>query len=153
MLYSASKKGFYNLAIHGSAIPDDAVEITDDYYIELLNGQSQGKRIIADANGSPILSDPPKPTLEQVIYAFAAAVQRRLDEFSKTRNYDGILSASTYAYSTVPKFACEGRYAVEARDATWAKCCEILAAVEDGSRPIPELDELFSELPELAWPD
>ena len=45
-----------------------------------------------------------------------------------------------------------GQYAVEARDATWAKCYEILALVESGSRQIPTLDELLAELPVLAWP-
>lgn len=78
---------------------------------------------------------------------------RRADDFAKTRNYTNIMSAATYATSTVPKFKAEGQYAVEARDATWAKCYEILAAVEAGSRPIPTLDELLAELPVLTWPN
>ena len=45
------------------------------------------------------------------------------------------------------------RYAVEARDSTWAKCYEILAAVEAGSRPMLTLDELLTELPVLTWPN
>ena len=81
-----------------------------------------------------------------------AAVQKHLDDFARTRNYDGILSAATYATSQVPKFKAEGQYAVEARDATWAKCYEILAAVEAGSRPMPTLDEVIAALPELMWP-
>ena len=63
------------------------------------------------------------------------------------------MSAATYATSTVPKFKAEGKYAVEARDATWAKCYEVLAAVEAGSRPMPTLDELLAELPVLTWPN
>jgi len=53
---------------------------------------------------------------EQVIAQYTAAVQSHLDAFAQTRNYDGILSAATYATSTVPKFQVEGQYAVEARD-------------------------------------
>jgi hypothetical protein len=53
----------------------------------------------------------------------------------------------------VPKFKAEGQYAVEARDATWAKCYEVLAAVEAGTRPMPTLDELLAELPVLSWPN
>lgn len=81
------------------------------------------------------------------------AAQIRLDVFARTRNYDGILSAATYATSTVPKFQQEGQYAVEARDQTWAKLYEILAEVEAGTRPVPtSYADIEPELPVLAWP-
>jgi hypothetical protein len=81
------------------------------------------------------------------------ATQRRLDEFARTRNYDGILSACTYSTSTVPKFATEGQYAVEARDATWAKLYSILDEVNAGTRPITSgFSAIESELPVLVWP-
>ena len=90
---------------------------------------------------------------EKIIADFTQSVQKHLDDFARTRNYDSILSAATYATSTNPKFAVEGQYAVEARDATWAKCYEVLAAVEAGSSPMPTLDELLAELPVLTWPN
>ena len=90
---------------------------------------------------------------DRLIAEYTGAVQKHLDVFARTRGYDGILSAATYATSTVPKFAAEGQYAVEARDATWAKCYEVLAAVEAGSSPMPTLDELLAELPVLTWPN
>lgn len=95
----------------------------------------------------------PVKAAEATVAKYTAAVQQRLDDFAQTRGYDGILSAATYATSAVPKFAAEGQYAVNARDAAWAKCYEILAAVESGSRPMPTLDELIAELPVLAWPN
>lgn len=153
MFYSRSTGGFYTHGIHGAKIPADAVEITEDEHAALLDGQSHGKLIQADANGRPVLVDPPPPTPEQIIAQYTDGVQQHLDTFARTRNYDGILSASTYATSQVPKFKTEGQYAVEARDATWAKCYEILAAVEAGSRPMPTLDELLAELPVLTWPN
>ena len=105
-------------------------------------------------NGTTFVNPPPPPkTPEEIIAEFTAKIQARLDAFARTRGYDGILSAATYATSTVPKFKAEGQYAVEARDATWAKCYEILAAVEAGSRPMPTLDELLAELPVLTWPN
>ena len=152
MLYAKSTNGFYDEAIHGDNIPADAVEITAEEHQSLLEGQSQDKIISADADGKPILKDPPPPTVEQIIAQYDAAVQQRLDDFAKTRNYTNIMSAATYATSTAPKFKAEGQYAVEARDATWAKCYEVLAAVEAGSRPMPTLDELLTELPVLTWP-
>lgn len=153
MFYSPSTNGFYAESIHGDAIPSDAVEITAEDHAALINGQSKGKLIQADANGRPVLVDPPPPTVEQIVAQYTAAVQKHLDDFARTRGYDGILSAATYATSTVPKFKAEGQYAVEARDATWAKCYEVLAAAEAGTRPMPTFEELLAELPVLAWPN
>lgn len=153
MFYAKSSSGFYDTAVHNSNTPADAVEITTEEHQALLEGQSNGKIISADANGFPVLQDPPPPTTEQIIAQYTAGVQKHLDDFAKARNYDGILSAATYATSTVPKFAAEGQYAVEARDATWAKCYEILAAVEGGTRPMPTMEELIAEFPVLTWPN
>ena len=65
MFYSAKTGGFYDAAIHGDNIPVDAVEITADEHSALLEGQSQGKRIVADENGYPVLQDPPPLTLDE----------------------------------------------------------------------------------------
>ena len=82
------------------------------------------------------------------------STQDRLDSFAKTRGYDGILSACTYATSTVAKFKSEGQYCVEARDATWAKLLEILSEVEASTRPMPSgYSDIEGELPDLVWPD
>ena len=103
---------------------------------------------------------PPEPpvvpevkTPDQAKREIVNAVQKRLDVFAQTRNYDGILSACTYANSTVPKFAAEGQYAVNARDAAWATCYQIMAAVQAGQRPMPTVEQVLSELPALAWPN
>ncbi len=86
---------------------------------------------------------------EQIIQS----AQTRLDEFARTRGYDGILSACTYASSTVPKFQAEGQYCVDARDNTWATLYTILSEVESGIRPSPiAYSDLEPELPVLTWP-
>lgn len=97
--------------------------------------------------------EPYTPTPEEQQAAFVSAIQAHLDNFARTRNYDGILSAVTYATSTVPKFRAEGQYAVQARDATWARGYEILDEVMRGQRPRPGLEEVLAELPELKWPE
>lgn len=80
------------------------------------------------------------------------AVQNRLDTFARTRNYDGILSACTYATSTNSQFKVEGQYCVDVRDATWAKLYEIMAAVQQGLMPAPtSYADVESELPVLEW--
>ena len=129
---------------------DDLPEWHDDLPVVDVTGQDVAQGDVW--NGSSF-EKPPAPAPEQIIAQYTGAVQQHLDNFARTRNYDGILSAATYATSQVPKFKAEGQYAVEARDATWAKCYEILAAVEAGSRPMPTLDELLAELPVLTWPN
>lgn len=66
VIYSPTTGGFYAREIHGDNIPEDAVEITTEDHAALIEGQSQGKRIVADANGFPILIDPPKPTAAEI---------------------------------------------------------------------------------------
>ena len=80
------------------------------------------------------------------------ATQQRLDDFARTRNYDGILSACTYATSTVPKFAAEGQVAVNLRDATWAALYQILEEVQAGQREAPTgFSDIEPLLPPLEW--
>lgn len=89
----------------------------------------------------------------QIQQEIIAATQHRLDAFAQTRGYDGILSACTYATSTITKFRVEGQYCVDARDATWATLYTIMAAVEAGTRPMPSCyADVEPSLPALAWP-
>lgn len=61
LFFAKSTRGFYSSDIHDS-IPSDAVEITKAEHADLLAGQCSGKVIEADADGYPILQDPPKAT-------------------------------------------------------------------------------------------
>lgn len=106
--------------------------------------------------------EPPKPTLEEKAALMhkniTDAIQLHLDNFARTRGYDGILSAATYVMSNIPKFQSEGQYAVEARDAIWIKAYSILDEFLSGKRLIPEeltsefIEGLIAELPVLKWP-
>lgn len=59
------KDGFFDDA-DGGFVPESAVEISQDKYIELINGQSQGKQIIANKTGDPVLIDP-QPSAAHVL--------------------------------------------------------------------------------------
>ena len=59
------KDGFFDDA-EGGFVPESAVEISQDKYIELINGQSQGKQIIANKTGNPVLIDP-QPSAAHVL--------------------------------------------------------------------------------------
>lgn len=152
MYFSAQTVGFYDAAIHEN-IPQDAVEISTEEHAALLAGQVAGQRISADPEGRPILVAPPPPTAEQMQASFTSAIQARLDAWARTRNYDGILSACSYAASSVPKFQAEGQRAVDLRDQTWAAGYEVLADVMNGQRAMPtSLADIEADLPALEWP-
>lgn len=80
------------------------------------------------------------------------SVQVRLDEFAQTRNYDGILSACTYATSTISAFQQEGQRCLQLRDETWAAVYAILADVHAGIRRMPtNFADIETLLPPLSW--
>jgi hypothetical protein len=59
--------GFYADDIHGEAgTPDQAEPISDETWETLLNGQSDGKRMRLNQDGSPDLVDPPPLTADQL---------------------------------------------------------------------------------------
>jgi hypothetical protein len=107
---------------------------------------------VAEQEAAAIAADTVEK-LQTLQESIVKQTQDSLDTFAKTRNYDGILSASTYATSTIPKFQQEGQYALEARDQTWATLYEILAEVQAGTRPAPQsYADIEPDLPVLAWP-
>lgn len=105
-------------------------------------------------DGNALTKPPATPkTPEELQAGIVAQTQDRLDSFAKTRNYDGILSACTYATSSVPKFQAEGQYAVNARDQTWATLYTVMADVQAGQWAMPEsFDDIEPLLPQLTWP-
>ena len=48
---------FYSDELYNN-LPSQAVPLSDEQYIALLNGQTQGKQIIANKTGNPVLIDP-----------------------------------------------------------------------------------------------
>lgn len=110
MLYSASTGGFYDIEIHGTNIPSDAVEITDDEHAALLTGQAEGKLISADASGHPVLTTPPAPapayprfTALEVLNLFTdpeqlAVVQATMSVAAVKLWYDRMIAATFVTY-------------------------------------------------------
>ena len=153
MLYSPSTGGFYDFVIHGNRVPTDCVEITQEYYLDLLAGQSAGQRIVADATGNPVLQAPPAPTAEDIIKSVQMAVQLHMDLAAKAAGYDDIKSAVTYAEEpSVPKFQAEGQALRAWRSLVWEKCYAIMAQATSGEIPIPSPEQVVADLPALTMP-
>ena len=55
IFFSKSTGGFYLDVLHKN-IPDDAVEITHDFYSELIEKQSLGATITSNKKGYPVLN-------------------------------------------------------------------------------------------------
>jgi hypothetical protein len=79
--------------------------------------------------------------------------QQRLDAFAKTRGYDNIASACSYATSTVPKFKSDADYCIAVRDNTWTTLFTILNDIATGAPNVPtDVAEVLEQLPVLSWP-
>ena len=90
---------------------------------------------------------------QQVREEIAVRVQERLDAFARTRGYDNIVSACSYATSAHAKYGPEGRYCVAARESTWDALFAIEADVIAVNRPMPAgYEDIEAELPALVWP-
>lgn len=83
---------------------------------------------------------------------YLAIVDNYLNETVKSRKYDSILSACSYADDDTDKvFQAEGIACRKWRSLVYRKCYNILAEVEAGNRNIPTEEELIAELPKLEW--
>lgn len=144
MYYSKSTGGFYSAEIHGAReiqlstpqtesgeepkiwtepnpdckIPADAVEITAELHISLLNAQSNGKVIQPDENGCPVALDP-TPTPITALIDIAIQQIRRL---------------RVGVFSTLAGMQSE---AIVSGDVTTAKA---IASIQGKLRDLPEID-------------
>ena len=107
------KNGFFD-DTDGGFVPEGAVEISQDKYIELINGQSQGKQIIADKTGNPVLIDP-QPSAAHVLnldtleWEISAEKQTALLADAQTRFIANVDDHAAKIYSTWTRFESEYR--------------------------------------------
>jgi hypothetical protein len=95
------------------------------------------------------LADEPPPALED----YSAAVQALLDHAARSRDYADIVSAVSYAGSSVPAWAAEGAAFAAWRDAVWIYAYNELAKVQAGERAQPSIIDFLAELPTLGLVD
>ncbi|CAI8815352.1 Caudovirales tail fiber assembly protein [Pseudomonas sp. IT-P74] len=66
-----TRGGFFDTNSHGEigspdcTIPEGAKELTDERYAELTAPRADSKLVYPDADGYPVLIDPPPPSLEE----------------------------------------------------------------------------------------
>ena len=110
--YDKKTNGFLVQGVN--LIPDGAINITDEYYQHLLSGQSQGKQIIADKTGNPVLIDP-QPSAAHVLnldtlsWEISGEKQTALLAETQTRLIANIDEHAAKIYSTWTRFESEYR--------------------------------------------
>lgn len=97
MFYAKSTRGFYDRAIHGDNIPADAVEITREDHLVLMAGQAQGKRIVPDDAGFPVLADQLPPTDDELAASIRAERNGKLSACDWTVLADAPLTTTSKA--------------------------------------------------------
>ena len=107
------KNGFFD-DTDGGFVPESAVEISQDKYIELLNGQSHGKHIIADKTGNPVLIDPQPSAahvlnLDTLTWEISPEKQTALLAETQSRLIVNIDEHAAKIYSTWTRFESEYR--------------------------------------------
>jgi len=99
-------------------------------------------------NGTAVVQRPPVVVLPTVA-EYTEAVQKHLDAKAQSKNYDDIVSACSYAGAPNP-FQAEGTAFVGWRGDVWAKCYQVMGAVQQGTRTAPTIEALIAELPVLV---
>ena len=107
------KDGFFD-DTDGGFIPESSVEISQDKYLELLNGQAQGKQIISNKQGEPVLIElQPSPAhelnLDTLKWEISAEKQTALLADTQTRLIANIDEHAAKIYSTWTRFESEYR--------------------------------------------
>ncbi|MCO7263946.1 tail fiber assembly protein [Dickeya zeae] len=77
--FSPSTRGFYLSEIHGSSMPSDVVEISDDDYQTLLTRQAAGHIIQFDTlSGKPVAVPIPEPSADELAKVATATAGKEL---------------------------------------------------------------------------
>ena len=115
--YSKETGSTYIDAVHGASMPPDVVLITDARYLEVIGNPSPGKIRSHDAEGLPILIDPPAyvPTVDDHRAAVAAERYKRetagitVDGMTidSARDSQALITGAAVAAMLDPAYSCQ----------------------------------------------
>ena len=119
--YDVSTKGFFLEGLHKD-IPHTAIKLTDIQYKALIDGQTQGKQIIADKTGDLVLIDPQPSAahvlnLDTLTWEISGEKQPALLAKTQTRLIANIDEHAAKIYSTWTRFESEYRERQSAAEA------------------------------------
>lgn len=144
IFYSANTGGFYDSSIHGDNLPSDAVEISKSHHQSLLAGHSNGKQIVSDADGYPLLADPaPVP-----ISDLAKRQRTAIENARKAAEADGV-TVNTIRYAGDPGNRAALREALDFADtqglttfASWKDSDDVFHA----NHPVADVRQALNDI-------
>jgi hypothetical protein len=74
---------------------------------------------------------------------YESAVQNNLDAYAETWGYNNLLSAASYANSTVAQYKADATALIAWRDATWQMVESLQAQLADGTVQLPATSAAF----------
>ena len=104
VFWSPSMSGFFS-PDYNTEIPEDVVEITPEYHVELLNGNAAGRAIISGAGGMPQLADP--PTQEEILAMRRALASTDRETLCRALHSQGKLSDDSAIEATAGRWPVE----------------------------------------------
>ncbi|CDZ93576.1 hypothetical protein [Pseudomonas saudiphocaensis] len=143
MIFSASTRGFYGSSAQST--PSDAVPISSEDYVRLLEGQAQGFEISSNERGFPTLIAPASyaPTADGLCIIIDAAADTarvrvvgeplRAVEYARAAAEAAEFKGNGYPIENVPRcvaaWAISGRTAKEAADSILAEAAAFTEAL------------------------
>ena len=100
----------------------------------------------------------PSKVTDELYLAFVEVVkhrvQKEMDVFARTREYDDVKSACDYVNSVIPTYKAEAQRCIYLRDMTWSQLFNYLNTVRAGSLPLPQKwEDIAAYIPPFTWED
>jgi hypothetical protein len=89
--------------------------------------------------------------VQNTLKGYASAVQNKLNEVSRERDFDSIEDAASYVLSSDAAWAAEAQAAITWRDAMWKEYYALADKVKAGQE-VPNVTEFMEALPAIVWP-
>lgn len=141
LLYEAIKHIYPN-------IKDSEFSLRDDGFGPYIHSWSYGQQAPTQSEVDSAL---PVVTFQSLTKQFDSAVEAYLHAEAVSHGYTNIERACMYAPVPNP-YEAESRSFVEWVGSVWAYCYQELQKVQAGTRPVPTVEQILSELPTRVIP-
>lgn len=138
-------EAFYSDAIHGDGIPGNAIEISENDWLDFIANPGSRKWL----SGVIVVVNPPE--IAPAITDYENAIHNLVDSIAREKQFrDGVTLAS-YIGSTVPVWAAQAQTFVAWRDAVWQYVYQQLEQFQLGLREQPSVADFLTEIPAIDW--